>query len=99
MLNVVILAAGKGTRMQSDLPKVLHQIAGKSMLAHVVDSARALKPDAIIVVTGHGAEQVQAQFAEATDLQFVLQQPQLGTGHAVQQAVSKLVGGEQAADT
>lgn len=98
MLNVVILAAGKGTRMQSELPKVLHAIAGKSMLSHVIDNARALQPDRIIVVTGHGAETVQQRFADE-DLQFVLQQPQLGTGHAVQQSVSQLVGGDSPTDT
>ena len=99
MLNVVILAAGKGTRMQSHLPKVLHSIAGKSMLAHVVDSARSLNPDRIIVVTGHGAEQVQQAFSHEPNLQFVLQQPQLGTGHAVQQAVPLLQGGQNPTDT
>lgn len=98
MLNVVILAAGKGTRMQSNLPKVLHRIAGKTMLDHVVDSAKALKPDAIIVVTGHGAELVQQSFSKDSPL-FVLQQPQLGTGHAVQQTVSQLLGGENPKDT
>lgn len=99
MLNVVILAAGKGTRMQSHLPKVLHGIAGKSMLAHVVDSARSLNPDSIIVVTGHGAEQVQQAFSHEPNLQFVLQEPQLGTGHAVQQAVPLLQGGQNPTDT
>ena len=99
MLNVVILAAGKGTRMQSDFPKVLHRIAGKSMLAHVIDSARQLQPDSIVVVAGHGADAVQQSFAADTQLQFVLQQPQLGTGHAVQQAVPQLLGGENPTDT
>ncbi len=86
MLNIIILAAGLGKRMQSDLPKVLHPIAGKPMLAHVLDSARALTPDRIVVVAGHGAERVQAAFA-GQDLCFALQQPQLGTGHAVMQAL------------
>lgn len=99
MLNVVILAAGKGTRMQSNLPKVLHSIAGKSMLEHIVESARTLKPDTIIVVTGHGAEQVQHSFSDHAGLQFVLQEPQLGTGHAVQQAVPQLLGGQNPTDT
>lgn len=98
MLNVVILAAGLGKRMRSALPKVLHPIAGKPMLEHVLDSARALQPDRIIVVVGHGAEEVKARFADQHDLRFVLQQPQQGTGHAVMQAVPELVG-EQAADT
>lgn len=99
MLNVVILAAGKGTRMQSNLPKVLHSIAGKSMLTHVIDSAKSLSPDTIIVVTGHGAEQVQHSFNHEKKLTFVLQQPQLGTGHAVQQAVPQLLGGQNPTDT
>ena len=97
MLNIVILAAGMGKRMQSDLPKVLHPIAGKSMLAHVLDSARELEPEKVVVVVGHGAERVQQTFAQA-ELAFALQQPQHGTGHAVQQAVPELVGGDQEDD-
>ena len=93
MLNIIILAAGLGKRMQSDLPKVLHPIAGKPMLAHVLDSARALSPDRIVVVTGHGAERVQDAFA-GQDLSFALQQPQLGTGHAVMQALPLLLEGD-----
>jgi bifunctional UDP-N-acetylglucosamine pyrophosphorylase/glucosamine-1-phosphate N-acetyltransferase len=84
-LDIVILAAGQGTRMRSALPKVLHTIAGKSMLAHVIDTARQLKPQSIHVVIGHGAERVREQLA-AADLNFVLQTEQLGTGHAVAQA-------------
>ncbi len=98
MLNIVILAAGLGKRMQSDLPKVLHPIAGQSMLAHVLHNARQLNPDRIVVVVGHGAERVQADFAHQDDLQFAVQSPQYGTGHAVQQAVPLLVGGDQAQD-
>ncbi len=90
MLNIVILAAGLGKRMQSNLPKVLHTIAGRSMLAHVLDGARALNADSIVVVVGHGAEQVKTAFCTQTDLQFALQEPQLGTGHAVQQAIPLL---------
>lgn len=97
MLNIVILAAGMGKRMQSDLPKVLHPIAGKSMLAHVLDSARELEPEKVVVVVGHGAERVQQTFAQA-ELAFALQQPQHGTGHAVQQAVPELVGGDKEDD-
>ena len=82
MLNIVILAAGQGKRMQSNRPKVLHTIAGRSMLAHVVNGARALAADHIVVVVGHGAEHVQQAFAAQPDLQFAIQQPQLGTGHA-----------------
>lgn len=91
MLNIVILAAGLGKRMQSDLPKVLHPLAGKPMLAHVLDNARKLNPDRIVVVVGHGAERVKAAFADQPDLQFALQAPQQGTGHAVQQAAALLL--------
>ena len=88
-LDIVILAAGQGTRMRSALPKVLHPIAGKSMLGHVIDTARQLKPQSIQVVIGHGADKVREQLA-ADDLSFVLQAEQLGTGHAVAQALPKL---------
>jgi len=88
-MNVVILAAGMGKRMQSDLPKVLHALAGKPLLSHVIDTARKLSPSRCCVVYGHGGDKVPTQLA-ADDLQFVLQEPQLGTGHAVMQAVSKL---------
>lgn len=91
MLNVVILAAGKGKRMRSNRPKVLHTLAGRSMLAHVMASARALSPNRMVVVTGHGAELVQAACAGQTDVAFALQEPQLGTGHAVQQAMPLVV--------
>lgn len=85
-LEVVILAAGQGTRMRSALPKVLHPVAGKSMLGHVIDTARALNPQRIHVVIGHGAEAVRERLT-ADDLNFVLQEQQLGTGHAVAQAL------------
>jgi bifunctional UDP-N-acetylglucosamine pyrophosphorylase/glucosamine-1-phosphate N-acetyltransferase len=88
-MNVVILAAGMGKRMQSDLPKVLHPLAGKPLLSHVIDTARHLAPSSCCVVYGHGGDAVPSQLA-ADDLQFVLQQPQLGTGHAVMQAVPHL---------
>lgn len=97
-LNIVILAAGMGKRMQSDLPKVLHSLAGKPMLAHVIDSAKQLKPSKIIVVVGHGADTVKQNFASQANLGFALQQPQYGTGHAVQQAVGQLVGGDKPED-
>ena len=93
MLNIVILAAGLGKRMQSDLPKVLHRIAGKPMLGHVLDNASQLQPDRIVVVTGHGAERVQAAFEGRDDIAFALQSPQHGTGHAVQQALPHLLEG------
>lgn len=81
------MAAGKGTRMKSALPKVLHRLGGRALLQHVLDTAAALGPSRTVVVTGHGAEQVEAAAAGAV---FARQQPQLGTGHAVQQAVPAL---------
>jgi bifunctional UDP-N-acetylglucosamine pyrophosphorylase/glucosamine-1-phosphate N-acetyltransferase len=89
-LNIVILAAGQGKRMHSRLPKVLHALAGRPLLAHVVARARALKPARICVVYGHGGEQVP-QAMPADDLTFVRQQPQLGTGHALAQAQPQLL--------
>ena len=88
-LDIVILAAGQGTRMRSALPKVLHEVAGKSMLGHVIDTARALAPRKIHVVIGHGAEQVRQRLA-AEDIHFVRQAEQLGTGHAVAQAMPQV---------
>lgn len=85
-LNIVILAAGMGKRMQSDLPKVLHQLAGKPLVSHVLDTARGLSPATICVIYGHGGELVPTKLA-AADVQFAKQEPQLGTGHAVQQAL------------
>jgi bifunctional UDP-N-acetylglucosamine pyrophosphorylase/glucosamine-1-phosphate N-acetyltransferase len=88
-LNVVILAAGKGTRMYSDLPKVLHPLAGKPLLGHVLDRARALKPDRLCVVYGYGGEAVPAAIP-GEDIAWALQAEQLGTGHAVKQALPHL---------
>src|SRR5262245_5378746 len=89
--NVVILAAGQGKRMHSRMPKVLHTLAGQPLVAHVIATARALKPKRICVVYGHGGEQVPQAIA-APDLVMVRQQPQLGTGHALQQALPYLNG-------
>jgi len=88
-MNVVILAAGMGKRMQSALPKVLHPLAGKPLLSHVVDTARTLVPTSLCIIYGHGGEAVPAALA-AADLHFARQEPQLGTGHAVMQAVDQL---------
>ncbi|MGN7983903.1 bifunctional UDP-N-acetylglucosamine diphosphorylase/glucosamine-1-phosphate N-acetyltransferase GlmU [Burkholderia sp. 22313] len=88
-MNIVILAAGTGKRMRSALPKVLHPLAGRPLLSHVIDTARTLQPSRLVVVVGHGAEQVQAAVA-APDVQFALQADQLGTGHAVRQALPLL---------
>jgi bifunctional UDP-N-acetylglucosamine pyrophosphorylase/glucosamine-1-phosphate N-acetyltransferase len=88
-MNVVILAAGMGKRMRSALPKVLHPLAGKPLLSHVLDTARSLSPSTLCVVYGHGGEAVP-ETVKADDLIFVKQEPQLGTGHAVMQAVPHL---------
>ncbi len=85
-LEVVVLAAGAGTRMRSRLPKVLHPLAGRPLLAHVLDAAAELDPERIHVVVGEQAEAVQAAFADA-DVRWVRQEPRLGTGHAVAQAM------------
>jgi bifunctional UDP-N-acetylglucosamine pyrophosphorylase / glucosamine-1-phosphate N-acetyltransferase len=88
-LDIIVLAAGLGKRMRSDLPKVLHPVAGRPLLAHVLDAARALSPAKIAVVHGHGAEQVRAAFNDAA-IHWILQREQLGTGHAAQQALAAL---------
>jgi bifunctional UDP-N-acetylglucosamine pyrophosphorylase/glucosamine-1-phosphate N-acetyltransferase len=87
-VNVIIMAAGKGTRMKSTLPKVLHRLGGRSLLQHVLDAAAGLGDKRTVVIVGHGAEAVTAAVGAAATC--VLQQPQLGTGHAVQQAVPAL---------
>jgi len=88
-LTIVILAAGKGTRMNSDLPKVLHPLAGKPLISHVLAAADQLKPQRICVVYGHGGEALPVAIG-GRDLTWVRQEPQLGTGHAVQQAMPYL---------
>jgi bifunctional UDP-N-acetylglucosamine pyrophosphorylase/glucosamine-1-phosphate N-acetyltransferase len=88
-MNVIILAAGMGKRMQSALPKVLHPLAGKPLLSHVIDTARALSPQRLCVVYGHGGE-ILPETLQAPDLSFARQEPQLGTGHAVMQGVPHL---------
>ncbi len=85
-LNVIILAAGKGKRMHSDIPKVLHKVGGRSLLAHVVDTALSLDAAAVHVVVGHEAEQIRTAF-ESAPVSWALQADQLGTGHAVAQAM------------
>jgi len=94
-LSVVILAAGQGKRMGSDLPKVLQPLAGRPLLAHVVATARALQPEAIYVVHGHGAEQVRAAIPGG-DIRWSLQAEQKGTGHAVAQAMPGVPDGHTA---
>ena len=86
-LHVIILAAGEGKRMKSARPKVLQPIAGRPMLGHVIAAARALEAAGIHIVYGHGGDQVRAVFADQSDLHWAEQARQLGTGHAVQQAM------------
>ncbi len=90
MLAVAILAAGKGTRMNSSLPKVLHELAGISLLDRVLASCRELKPERTLLILGHQSEKIKKNFNQATDLSFVLQEPQNGTGHAIQQLLPVL---------
>ena len=89
-MQVVILAAGQGKRMCSDLPKVLHAIAGRPLLGHVLAAVRALDAARICIVYGHGGERVREAFTAEGDIAWVKQEPQLGTGHAVQQALPLL---------
>ena len=97
-LDIVIMAAGKGTRMQSRIPKVLQRLAGRPLLGHVLDLAAQLQPRQVVAITGHGATEVEAASAglvgpeSSFSLQFARQEPQLGTGHAVQQALPHLAG-------
>ncbi|MBP6902994.1 MAG: bifunctional UDP-N-acetylglucosamine diphosphorylase/glucosamine-1-phosphate N-acetyltransferase GlmU [Burkholderiaceae bacterium] len=88
-LDIVIMAAGKGTRMKSRLPKVLHRLAGKPLLMHVLDTTQSLGAARSLVITGHGADEVESAIA-ARGVQAVRQMPQLGTGHAIQQVVPHL---------
>ena len=89
--SVIILAAGKGTRMESDLPKVLHHLAGAPMLLHVMKSSATLEPEQLVIIAGHGADAVGALARDYSETaQVVLQSEQLGTGHAVSQAKSAL---------
>ncbi|MFM6985752.1 MAG: bifunctional UDP-N-acetylglucosamine diphosphorylase/glucosamine-1-phosphate N-acetyltransferase GlmU [Hydrogenophaga sp.] len=93
-VDVVVMAAGKGTRMKSQRPKVLHRLGGRALAQHVIDTAARLSARSVVVITGHGADQVEAGLTapagDATALRYVRQEPQLGTGHAVQQAVPVL---------
>ena len=92
-VDVVIMAAGKGTRMKSGLPKVLHRLAGRALVQHVIDTALKIQARRVVVITGHGAAEVEAVLSQSAGADagviatFVRQEPQLGTGHAVQQAL------------
>jgi len=94
MLAVAVLAAGKGTRMKSDLPKVLQPLAGATLVERVLASCRGLSPDRQLLIVGHQAERVELSLASWSGLDYVLQQPQNGTGHAVQQLLEPLAGFE-----
>jgi bifunctional UDP-N-acetylglucosamine pyrophosphorylase/glucosamine-1-phosphate N-acetyltransferase len=91
-IHVVILAAGQGTRMKSALPKVLHGLGGRPLIDHVLRTAESVSPATITVIVGHGADAVREELAGRRNLQFALQQPQLGTAHALQQAEPVLAG-------
>ena len=92
MLAIAILAAGKGTRMKSDLPKVLHLLAGKSLIERVLSSTQMLNPNRKLIVVGHQARLIETSLKNHPDLEFVLQHPQNGTGHAIQQLIPTLKG-------
>jgi len=93
-LHIVVLAAGKGKRMHSALPKVLQPLGDRPLLKHVVEAAQTLAPEAIHVVYGHGAEQVQSALGYL-EVNWVFQEKQLGTGHAVDQAIGDVPAGAQ----
>jgi bifunctional UDP-N-acetylglucosamine pyrophosphorylase/glucosamine-1-phosphate N-acetyltransferase len=89
-VDVVVMAAGKGTRMKSSMPKVLHRLGGRALLQHVIDTASQVHARKVVVVTGHGADEVETTLSDHDKVQCVRQMPQLGTGHAMQQAVPML---------
>src|SRR5918995_5214738 len=91
-LHVVVLGAGKGTRMKSDLPKVLHKISGLPLVEYVLRAADGLKPATVTVIIGHKAEQLQSRLRGRPGVQYAIQEPQLGTAHAVLQAEALLTG-------
>ena len=93
-IHVVVLAAGQGTRMKSRLPKVLHPLAGKPLVEHVLKSAEAISPSTITLIVGHAGEAVRTSIGNRPNLDFVVQEPQLGTAHALQQAETRLAGRE-----
>src|SRR3954468_10400107 len=92
--HVAVLAAGKGTRMKSALPKVLHRVAGTPLIEHVLTGASALNPRSILIVVGHQAEVLQSALSRHQNLTFVVQEPQLGTAHALLQTEPALRGAQ-----
>src|SRR6266581_3466789 len=93
-IHVVVLAAGHGTRMKSRLPKVLHPLAGRPLIEHVLKTAAAISPSTVTLIVGHAADTVQTSIGSRPKFDFVVQEPQLGTAHALQQAEARLVGRE-----
>lgn len=91
-VHIVILAAGQGTRMKSALPKVLHRISGRPLVEYVLHTARSVSPSSVVLIVGHQADAVRAELRQWNGLEFVLQQPQLGTAHALQQAETAFRG-------
>src|SRR5690242_12919055 len=91
-LHIVLLAAGKGTRMRSALPKVLHPACGVPLIEHVLRAADPLGPESVVAIVGHEAEQVRTRLAHRGSVAFAVQEPQLGTGHALLQAEEALRG-------
>ena len=91
-VHIVILAAGQGTRMKSNMPKVLHQLSGKPLLEYVLSTAQALSPASVTLILGHGAAAVRSAVVDRPNIAWALQEPQLGTAHALQQAESHLAG-------
>ena len=91
-VHVVVLAAGQGTRMKSRLPKVLHPLVGQPLIEHVLQAADAISPSTVTLVIGHGAELVRSDMGNRPNVDFVVQEPQLGTAHALQQAEPRLAG-------
>ncbi len=90
MLAIAILAAGKGTRMVSNTPKVLHRLSGKTLLKRIIDTSKKLNPDKIYVVVGHKPNIFKESLLNEKNIEIVLQEPQLGTGHAVQVLLNKI---------
>ena len=88
----IVLAAGKGTRFRSTVPKVLHKLCGISMIEHLLNRVQSLGLDRTVIVVGHEADRIRQALASRSDIDFVLQEPQLGTGHAVQTAAPALAG-------
>src|SRR4030095_12956640 len=89
-IHVVILAAGQGTRMKSRMPKVLHRLGGKTLIDHVLGAAQLLNPETVTIVVGHEAESVRLLVVNSQNMGRALQEPQLGTAHALQQTESRL---------